>query len=125
MGVDEVMKCVVEKLKEFPLALEISGGEVLAWFDKVFPQETRSDKIHHRIHVVVPYLIVAVVLMVFVCFCRYCCSCCCGCSGGRVKMMKAPKRNCRMHRDMFESDPKGYLGNLNPHPGDDFARVLI
>ncbi|KAL6545280.1 hypothetical protein OROGR_009154 [Orobanche gracilis] len=121
MGVGEVMKCVVEKLKEFLQALENSGGEVLAWFDKVFPPETRGDKIHHWIHVAVPYLIVAVVLTAVVCFCRCCCGCCRGRGGGKVKMMKAPGRSCRIRRDVFESDPKGYFWNLRAHPGDELC----
>ncbi|GFP95316.1 hypothetical protein PHJA_001675900 [Phtheirospermum japonicum] len=118
MGVDEVLKLVVEKLKEFLLALENLGGEALAWFDNIFPPETRASKISHWIHVALPYLITAVVLTALVC----CCRCCCG--GGRVrtmkapggggkgKMMKAPGRDYKMPRRDFESNPKGYFSDL-------------
>ncbi|KAK4410424.1 hypothetical protein Sango_0115400 [Sesamum angolense] len=118
MGVEELMMMVVEKLKAALLALENLGSEALAWVDRVFPPETRGDKIHHCLHVALPYLIAAVVLAVVVCFCRCCCGCCQGRSGGRVRMMKAPGRDCRMPRHVFESDPKGYFNNLRAHPGD-------
>ncbi|KAK4430109.1 hypothetical protein Salat_1311600 [Sesamum alatum] len=118
MGVEEVMKFVVEKLKEALLILENLGGEALAWLDRVFPPETRGDKIHHWLHVALPYLIATVVLAVVVWFCRCCRGCCLGRRGGRVRMMKAPGREYRMGRDVFESDPKGYFYNLRAHPGD-------
>ncbi|KAL2457795.1 Uncharacterized protein Adt_46231 [Abeliophyllum distichum] len=121
MGLNEVMNFIIEKLKELLLAMENFGGHVLAWFDKVFPPDTRGDKIHHWIHVATPFLIAAAALIVFICFCRCCCGCCKGGRGGRVKMMKAPGRNYRMPRNVFESDPKGYFHNLRTYPGDELC----
>ncbi|KAH6798679.1 hypothetical protein C2S51_035163 [Perilla frutescens var. frutescens] len=118
MGVEEVMKLVVEKLKEALLAVENWGAEALGWFDDVFPPETRGDTVSHWFHVALPWIIAAVVLTVVICLCRCCCKCCCGGGGGRVRMMKAPGRNCRMPRSAFESNPRGYFRNLRAHPGD-------
>lgn len=120
MGMEEVMKFVVEKLKEALLSVENFGAEALAWFDNIFPPETRGDKISHWFHVALPFLIAAVVLTVVVCFCRCCYRCCCrgGGGGGRMRTMKAPGRNVRMSRNVFESDPRGYFENLRAHPGD-------
>lgn len=119
MGLQEMMNFVVEKLKEALLAVENFGGEAVAWFDKVVPPETRGDKINHWFHVALPFLIAAVVLTVVICFCRCCYKCCC--RGRRVRTMKAPGRNCRMPRGVFESDPKGYFRNLRAHPGDELC----
>ncbi|KAL3621561.1 hypothetical protein CASFOL_036473 [Castilleja foliolosa] len=116
MGVNEVMKFVLEKLKEFLHAVENLSGEALAWFDNIFPPETRASKISHWIHVASPYLITAAVLTALVC----CCHCCC-CGGRRARTMKAPGRNRRMRRDVFESDPKGYFRNLRAYPGDELC----
>ncbi|PIN16097.1 hypothetical protein CDL12_11253 [Handroanthus impetiginosus] len=121
MGFDEVMKSVVEKLKEALLAVENWGADALAWFDGVFPPDTRGEKIKHWFHVALPYLIAAVVLMVVVLFCDCCCRCCCGRGSGRAKMMKAPGRNTRMRRSVFEADPRGYFQNLRSHPGDELC----
>ncbi|KAL9149115.1 hypothetical protein ABFS82_12G089700 [Erythranthe guttata] len=124
MGIEEVMKYVVEKLKEALLWLENFAGEAVSWFDGVFPPETRTDKITHWFHLAQPYLAAAVVLTVVVCFCRCCCNCCCrrgrggGGGGGMVKMMKAPGRNVRMARGVFESNPRGYFRTLRANPGD-------
>ncbi|CAI9756148.1 unnamed protein product [Fraxinus pennsylvanica] len=119
MGVNEVMNFTVEKSKELRLAMENFGGEVVDWFDKVFPPETRGDKIHHWLHVATSFLIMAVASILFICIFRYCCRCCMGRGFGRVcvKMMKAPGRNFRMPRSVFESDPKGYFCNLRANPG--------
>ncbi|KAL6573540.1 hypothetical protein OROHE_001999 [Orobanche hederae] len=112
------MKFVVEKLKESLLAFETLGEGALAWFDRIFPLETRGDKISHWNHVALPYLIAAVVLTTVVC----CCSCCCGYYRGRVrggrklKRMNASGRNYRTRGDMFERDPRGYLRNVRAHP---------
>ncbi|KAG8366482.1 hypothetical protein BUALT_Bualt17G0084600 [Buddleja alternifolia] len=121
----EVMKYVVEKLKEALLAVENFGGEAMAWFG-------------HWFHVALPFLIAAAVLTVVVCFCRCCggmvltvvfnfcrcfcrgflkvvsyfCSCCRRCCCGTVRMMKAPGRNIMMPRNVFVSDPRGYFQAL-------------
>ncbi|CAI9756147.1 unnamed protein product [Fraxinus pennsylvanica] len=122
MGVNEVMNFIVGKLKEFLLAMENFGGEVVDWFDKVFPPETRGDKIHHWLHVAIPFLIMAVALILFIWICRCCCRwCCSGRGSGGGKMMKAPGRNFRMQRSVFENDPKGYFWNLRAHPGDELC----
>ncbi|KAG8366481.1 hypothetical protein BUALT_Bualt17G0084500 [Buddleja alternifolia] len=109
-----MMKYVVEKLKQALLAVENFGGEAMAWFDKVFPPETRGGKINHWFHVALPFLIAAAVLTVVFCFCRCCCRCCCGGRGGRVRMMRAPGTGGSrwMPRSVFESDPRGYFQSL-------------
>ncbi|KAL6529284.1 hypothetical protein OROGR_014907 [Orobanche gracilis] len=112
------MKFVAEKLKECLLAFETLGEGPLAWFDRIFPPETRGDKISHWNHVALPYLITAVVLTTVICFCR----CCCGYyrgrgSGGRrLRRMNDSGRNYRSRRDKFERDPRGYLRNIRAHP---------
>ncbi|CAI9756146.1 unnamed protein product [Fraxinus pennsylvanica] len=118
MGVNEVMNFIVEKLKELRLAMENFGGKVVDWFDKVFPPETRGDKIHHWLRVAIPFIIMAVAPIVFIWIFRYCCLCRMGLGLGRVKMMKAPGRNFRMPRSVFESDPKRYFWNLRANPGE-------
>ncbi|PIN11048.1 hypothetical protein CDL12_16357 [Handroanthus impetiginosus] len=118
MRFDEVIRSVREKLKEALLAMENWGAEALAWFDGVFPPETRGEKIKQWFHVAQPYLIAAVVLTMVVYFCR----CCGGRGGGGVKMMKAPGRNRRMPRRDFEIDPKGYFQKLRSHPGSEESK---
>lgn len=112
MGAEQVMNFILQKLKEALLAVENFGGNVLTWFDKIFPPETRSGKIHHWIHVALPFVALTVALMVLFCLCR----CICGRrSGGR--MMRAPgKPSFRIPRGAFEADPKGYFRNLRGHP---------
>ncbi|CAA0825562.1 Unknown protein [Striga hermonthica] len=85
------------------LTAKNTGGEAMAWFDEVFPPETRVEKICQWIQVAKPYLIAAVVLwLVFRLFS----------GGGGGKTMKAPGRNYRMRRSTFESNPKGYFSDL-------------
>ncbi|MCD9641077.1 hypothetical protein HAX54_026911 [Datura stramonium] len=119
MGIDEVKNYVVEKLKELLLLLDNFFGQFLGWFDKVFPPDTRKEKINHWFHVALPFLIVALIFAIV----SYCC-----CRGRRdddddhvyeeIRMMKAPGRNCTMSRSTFESDPKFYFQNLRSYPGD-------
>ncbi|KAL1551160.1 hypothetical protein AAHA92_19038 [Salvia divinorum] len=118
MGLEEAMQFVVEKLKEALLAVENFGGEALAWFDGVFPPGTRADTVSHWFRVALPWIIAAVALTVLFYFCRCCCRCCCGGGGRRVRMMKAPGRNCTMPRNDFESNPRRYFRNLRASPGD-------
>ncbi|CDP00466.1 unnamed protein product [Coffea canephora] len=116
MGIESVEKFVVEKLKELWQAMENLWGQFLEWFDKIFPPETRGEKLHHWLQIALPIAIAGVVLSLLL----YCCyKCCCKCGGGRrVKMMKAPGRNCTMARPAFEANPKSYFRNLRAHPGD-------
>ncbi|KAG8366484.1 hypothetical protein BUALT_Bualt17G0084800 [Buddleja alternifolia] len=143
----EMMKFVVEKLKQallavenfggeamawfgnvFPqalLAVENFGGEAMAWFDKVFPPETRGEKINHWFHVALPFLIAAAVLTVVFYFCRYCCRCCCG-SFSHGGFLLLPMLQSVLPWIMGEDDespreehhPRGYFQNLRAHPGD-------
>ncbi|PIN11052.1 hypothetical protein CDL12_16361 [Handroanthus impetiginosus] len=114
MRFDEVKKSVGEKLKEALFAVENWGAEALAWFDSVFPPDTRVEKIKHWFHVAQPYLIAGGALTIFVYFCR----CCCGrWGGGMVKMTKSPGRNRRMPRRDFEINPRGYFQRLRSHHG--------
>ncbi|XP_055815266.1 uncharacterized protein LOC129885077 [Solanum dulcamara] len=114
MGTEEVKNNVIEKSKELSLLLDNFSGQFLSWFDKVFPPDTRKDKINHRFHAALPFLIAAMVLAIIS---TYCCYCCCFRGGGRGLMMKAPGRNCRMPRSTFESDPTSYFRNLRSYPG--------
>ncbi|KAK4380433.1 hypothetical protein RND71_002295 [Anisodus tanguticus] len=116
MGIEEVKNYVVDKLKELLLLLDNFGAQFLEWFDKVFPPDTRKDKINHWYHVALPFLITTLVFVV-VSYCCYCCCCRCR-GGGRIRMMKAPGRNCRMPRSTFESNPSSYFRNLRSYPGD-------
>lgn len=121
MGIDEVKKYVIEKLKEVFLLLNNFSGQFLHWFDKVFPPETRKNKINHWFHVALPFLIATLVFALI----SYCCYCCC-CRGrgrgrGRGRTMKAPGRNCRMPRSTFESNPRDYFQNLRAYPGDELV----
>ena len=107
MGAESVMKFVVEKLKELLVLLENFGGYLVDEVDKVFPPDSRGEKLRHWIQVGAPFLILGLVLVVFY-------YCCCGCCRGRrgVKMMKAPGRDYRMARPPFESNPRGYFRSL-------------
>uniref|UniRef100_A0A0V0GUD1 Putative ovule protein n=1 Tax=Solanum chacoense TaxID=4108 RepID=A0A0V0GUD1_SOLCH len=116
MGIEEVKNYAIEKLKELFLLLNNFSGQFLSWFDKVFPPDTRKDKINHWFHVALPFLIVTMFFAV-ISYCCYCC-CCRGGGRGRGRMMKAPGRNCRMQRSTFESNPRGYFRNLRSYPGD-------
>ncbi|KAJ8574352.1 hypothetical protein K7X08_026157 [Anisodus acutangulus] len=116
MGIEEVKNYVVDKLKELLLLLDNFGAQFLEWSDKVFPPDTRKDKINHWYHVALPFLITTLVFVV-VSYCCYCC-CCRRRGGGRIRMMKAPGRNCRMPRSTFESNPRSYFRNLRSYPGD-------
>ncbi|CAI9096423.1 OLC1v1032570C1 [Oldenlandia corymbosa var. corymbosa] len=121
MGTEEFVKMVLEKLKEAWVAMENLWGQLLGWMDKVFPPETRSEKIRHWVHLGVPILMGLVLVYLF----YRCCKCCCGSrprrGGGYNKMMKAPGRNCRMPRNVFESNPKAYFRNLRAYPGDELC----
>uniref|UniRef100_A0A5B6YTR4 Transmembrane protein n=1 Tax=Davidia involucrata TaxID=16924 RepID=A0A5B6YTR4_DAVIN len=111
MGQESVMNFVMEKLKELLLVLENFGGFLLGWLDKVFPPETRGEKVNHWLHVAAPFIISGVVLLMCICCCRCCCR------GGRaVKMMKAPGRGYRMPRAPFESNPGSYFRSLRGRP---------
>ncbi|KAL3501526.1 hypothetical protein ACH5RR_035975 [Cinchona calisaya] len=120
MGIESVLNLIGEKFKELWMAIENFWGQFLGWFDKVFPPETRADKLHQWLHIALIILIVvAAVVVLFSCV-YYCCKWCC-CGGGRrrgVRMMRAPGRNCWMPRQDFESDPRSYFSNLRAHPGD-------
>ncbi|KAK2983889.1 hypothetical protein RJ640_008048 [Escallonia rubra] len=117
METDNWMNYVLDKLKGFLLVLQNFGRSVLDWFDKVFPPDTRGDQLRHWLHVGAPFLIAAVVLITCIWCCKRLCRCCCG--RGRVgKMMKAPGRNLRMPRNVFESNPRSYFSNLRANPGD-------
>lgn len=114
---DNIINTLKEKLQELLLALENFGNYLLNSFDKLFPPETREDKIRHWLHVATPYLIVAVIVVTVFFLCRCCCPCCC-CGGRRssIKMMKAPGRDYRMPRHKFESNPRGYFRDLRGKP---------
>ncbi|KAL3501529.1 hypothetical protein ACH5RR_035978 [Cinchona calisaya] len=112
MGKESVLNLIAEKFKELWMAIENFWGQFLGWFDKVFPPETRADKLHHWLHIALIILIVVVLLSCV----YYCCKCCC-CGKGRVKMMKAPGRKCMMPRHIFASNPKSYFSNLRAYPG--------
>lgn len=105
-GEENVKDYVVEKFKEVVVMAGNLWGEMVGWIDKVFPPETRGEKLHHWIHVAAPFLIAGLVLVLCICCCR---CCCCGRS---VKMMKAPGRNFRMPRHVFEGNPRSYFQNL-------------
>ncbi|KAG8366483.1 hypothetical protein BUALT_Bualt17G0084700 [Buddleja alternifolia] len=49
---EEVKKFVVDKSKEALLVVGNFGGDVLAWFDKVFPPETRREKMNEALFTV-------------------------------------------------------------------------
>uniref|UniRef100_A0A5B7BZW9 Uncharacterized protein n=1 Tax=Davidia involucrata TaxID=16924 RepID=A0A5B7BZW9_DAVIN len=112
MGADSVINYVLEKMKELVLVVENIGGYLVGWLEKVLPPETRGKQLIHWLKVVAPFIITMVVLFT-------CCRCCC--RGGRrsVKMMKAPGRNYRMPRHVFESDPRSYFLNLRAKPVDE------
>ncbi|KAK3039793.1 hypothetical protein RJ639_027106 [Escallonia herrerae] len=116
METDNWMNHVLDKLKEFLLVLQNFGGSVLDWFDKVFPPDTRGDQLRPWPHVGAPFLIAAVVLITCIWCCKCLRRCCCG-RGIGVKMMKAPGRNLRMPRHVFESNPRSYFSNLRANPG--------
>ncbi|KAL1551161.1 hypothetical protein AAHA92_19039 [Salvia divinorum] len=98
MGLEEVVKFVMEKLKEALPPVENFGGEAIAWFDGVF-------------QAALPWIIAAVALTVLFCLCR----CCCG-GGRRERMMRAPGRNITMRRSDFETNPQEYFRNLRKRP---------
>ncbi|WOH07953.1 hypothetical protein DCAR_0727388 [Daucus carota subsp. sativus] len=118
---ENIKDYVFEKLKEVVVFLQYWWEEVIHWSDKVFPPDSRADTLSHWVHVATPFLITGldrdrdrrlalsglVILMLICCVKR----CCCG--GGRaVRMMKAPGRNIRMPRNVFERNPAGYFQNL-------------
>lgn len=114
MGFDETVSFVEEKLQDLWLGMEDFWRQFLNWFDKVFPPETRGEKLHQWLAMALPFLITGVAVFTLL----WCCyKCCCG-GGGRVRMMKAPGRNCRMPRHVFEANPKSYFSNLRSNPGD-------
>ncbi|KAH7839786.1 hypothetical protein Vadar_008894 [Vaccinium darrowii] len=99
MGAEEWFNYVVEKLKEW-----------LKKSDEVFPLETRGEDLKH-------WLIVVVLIACLWCCCRCCCR-----GGGRgrpVRMMKAPGRDYRMPRHVFEENPRSYFRNLRGKTGID------
>ncbi|KAH7840248.1 hypothetical protein Vadar_014691 [Vaccinium darrowii] len=100
MGPKEWFNYLVEKLKEW-----------LKKLDEVFPPETRGEDLKHWLIVAAPFIIAAVVLIA----CLWCCCRCCCRGGGRgraVRMMKAPGRDYRMPRHVFEENPRSYFRNL-------------
>lgn len=104
VGADDLIHNLVEKLKEILVMLENSGSSLTAWLDKVFPRETRKERILHWIHVSAPYVLPGLFLIVLFWLCS---------RGKGAKMMKAPGRNFRMPRTVFEADPKGYFRSLH------------
>lgn len=121
MGVD-VGKFLLGKLKEFLLLLENFWGFLVKKFDEVLPPDTRDETFRHWLEVGLPVGLAALLLLLFLCCCcrpllRACFSflCCCLCCRGRrsVKMMKAPGRDYRMPRHVFESDPRSYFIDLH------------
>ncbi|KAK9276468.1 hypothetical protein L1049_006001 [Liquidambar formosana] len=107
MGAQDVMNYVGVKLKELLLILENFGGYLIDELDKVFPPETRGDKLRHWLRVSAPFVIAAAALLALF----LCCRCCC--CKGRTRMMKAPGRDCQIPRHVFERDPKGYFRGLH------------
>lgn len=111
MGDENVKDYVLEKLKEVLVFMQYWWEELIHWVDKVFPPETRGDKFSHWVQVGKPFLIAGLVLLMLICCFKCCCKCCCG--GRRsVRMMKAPGRNARMPRNVFERNPRSYFQNL-------------
>ena len=105
---ENIKDYVFEKLKEVVVFLQYWWEAVIHWSDKVFPPDSRADTLSHWVHVATPFLITGLVILVLIC----CVKCCC-CGGGRaVRMMKAPGRNIRMPRNVFERNPAGYFQNL-------------
>lgn len=120
MDFKEMMKFVMEKMKEVWIAMGEFWGQLIDWFEKVFPAETRGEKVHHWLAVALPFMIAGAVLITLCCCCYKCC--CSSCRGrGRVRTMKAPGRNCRMPRSAFESNPRSYFQNLRAYPGDELC----
>ncbi|KAK4376567.1 hypothetical protein RND71_002863 [Anisodus tanguticus] len=113
MVMEQVMSSVMEKLKEALLMMLNFGGEIVSWFDEVFPPETRVEKINYWFHLALPYLIIALFLSLFM----LCCYCVALLGWGlskliNKKMMKAPGRNYNIYRDDFELDPSDYFRRL-------------
>ncbi|KAJ9707721.1 hypothetical protein PVL29_000003 [Vitis rotundifolia] len=83
------------------------GAESIMKFEKLKELLVLLEKPRHWIQVGAPFLILGLVLVVFYyCFCG-------SCRGRRgAKMMKAPGRDYRMARPLFESNPRGYFRGL-------------
>ncbi|KAI8539377.1 hypothetical protein RHMOL_Rhmol09G0178300 [Rhododendron molle] len=107
MGAEEWINYIVEKLKEWLIGMGDFGGSLIKKPDEVFPPETTGEQLKHWHLVATSFIISAVVLITCLC-------CCCGSSsGGRaVRMMKAPGREYRMPRHVFEGNPRSYFRNL-------------
>lgn len=116
--------------------------QLVNWVDKVFPPETRVERINHWFHVALPYLIIALFLALFI----YCCvyhglllnvmellktacgglfnimkdlfTCCWRSQEPVVKMMIAPGRGIMIARSIFENNPAAYFSNLRANPGN-------
>ncbi|KAL6983303.1 hypothetical protein U1Q18_016691 [Sarracenia purpurea var. burkii] len=114
MGTDDWMIFVLDKLKEWLVVLQNFGGSLIAKVDEAFPPETRAEQLKHWLQVAKPFIIAGVVLVICIGCCRRCC-------GGRraVKMMKAPGRDYRMPRSVFEGNPKSYFRGLHGKPTDE------
>ncbi|CAK9186223.1 unnamed protein product [Ilex paraguariensis] len=112
VGADSMMNNVQDKQNQLFLMLENFGLYFIAWLDKVFPPETRGERLHYWLQVAAPFIIAGLILLVCLRCCIRCCRCC-G-RGGKVavKMMKAPGRNFRMPREVFESNPRSYFLQL-------------
>ncbi|KAJ8570045.1 hypothetical protein K7X08_006622 [Anisodus acutangulus] len=46
-------------------------GEIVSWFDEVFPPETSVEKINYWFHLALPYLIIALFLSLFILCCYF------------------------------------------------------
>jgi len=115
MGAEEWFNCVVQKLKEWLIVIEKFGESLIKKLDEVFPPETRGEDLKHWLIVATLFIIAAVVLIACLCCCYRCC-CRRGGGGRAVRMMKAPGRDYRMPRHVFEGNPRSYFRNLRGKP---------
>ncbi|XAR65306.1 hypothetical protein NMG60_11009387 [Bertholletia excelsa] len=115
LGGENWMNTVLEKLKELLVVLQNFWASLIGKADEVFPPDKREEQIHHWLVVATPFLIAAGSLLLCIC----CCRCCCRGRGGRVRMMKAPGRDYRMPRHVFESNPRSYFRGLRGNAADE------
>ncbi|CAI9096422.1 OLC1v1032569C1 [Oldenlandia corymbosa var. corymbosa] len=107
IGADEMIYNLGQKLNKVLFwMMEKLGSILMALLGRIFPPETRKERIRYWILVGGPYAAVAVLLiMVLIVFGN------CSSKKGE-KMMKAPGREFRMPRRDFEANPKGYFHGI-------------